>query len=90
MLNRPTFGGHIKSRGFVYTKKRMHRFDKPSFFCLCTPYILSGASTSLRFENNNKVRFLSVDRHQKSVPYYCYLPIDYNTTGRKATAASPF
>lgn len=37
-----------------------------------------------------KVRFLSVDRHPKSVPYYCYLPIDYNTTGRKATAASPF
>ncbi len=33
--------GHDKalaweSRGFVYTKKRMHRFDTPSFFC---PYL---------------------------------------------------
>lgn len=31
--------GHDKalaweSRGFVYTKKRMHRFDTPSFFCI--------------------------------------------------------
>ena len=71
-------------------RKEDASFRQTLFFCLCTPYILSGASTSLRFENNNKVRFLSVDRHQKSVPYYCYLPIDYNTTGRKATAASPF
>ena len=31
--------GHDKalaweSRGFVYTKKRMHRFDTPSFLCV--------------------------------------------------------
>ena len=89
MLNRPTFG-HIKSRGFVYTKKRMHRFGKPSFF-VCVLLIYYQTPVHLYALNIiKKVRFLSANRHQKSVPYYCYLPIDYNTTGRKATAASPF
>lgn|GEM_PF-4585786 len=37
-----------------------------------------------------KVRFLSVDRHPKKRTLLLLLPIDYNTTGRKATAASPF